>query len=469
VREGGETPPLQFLTNISLTNQNLSQTSSKPAHTILGDYMLNSIWTKDCKLPEFPRLEKDLKTDVLIVGGGMAGILCAYWLQREGVDYALIEADRIMHGVSRNTTAKITSQHGLVYHKLVRRFGPELARDYWEVNEIALDRFRALATDCDFEEKDNYIYSANMPELLEELEALEQAGIPADLVEKTGLPFTIAGAIRFSKQAQFHPLKFVREIGRDLNIYENTRAKEFIGNRVLTDGGEITANKIILATHFPILNKHGGYYLKLYQQRSYVLALENTEPVDGMYLDARENGISLRSYKDMLLLGGGGHRTGKQGGNWAELERFAAKHYPQAREVCRWATQDCMSLDGLPYIGQYSKATPNLFVATGFNKWGMTSSMVAAMILKDLVQGKENYYAPIFSPQRSVLRPQLLCNAVESAVNLLTPTRPRCPHLGCALKWNPQEHSWDCPCHGSRFNVDGKLLDNPATGNLKDR
>jgi len=448
---------------------NLSQNLSRSAHTNLGDYMLNSIWTNDCKLPEFPRLEKDLKTNVLIVGGGMAGILCAYWLQREGVDYALIEADRIMHGVSRNTTAKLTSQHGLVYHKLVRRFGTEIARDYWEVNEIALDRYRALAADCDFAEKDNYIYSDNLQELVEELAALEQAGIPGELVEKTGLPVDTAGAVHFKNQAQFHPLKFVRGIVKDLNIYENTRAKEFIGNRVLTDGGGITAGKIIIATHFPILNKHGGYYLKLYQQRSYVLALENAAQVDGMYLDAKENGLSFRNCGELLLLGGGGHRTGKQGGNWAELERFAARYYPQAREVCRWATQDCISLDGVPYIGQYSKATPNLFVATGFNKWGMTSSMVAAMILKDLVQGKENYYAPIFSPQRSVLRPQLLCNAVESAVNLLTPTRPRCPHLGCALKWNPQEHSWDCPCHGSRFNVDGKLLDNPATGNLKDR
>ena len=149
------------------------------------------------------------------------------------------------------------------------------------------------------------------------------------------------------------------------------------------------------------------------------------------------------------------------------MERFAQKYYPQAREKYRWATQDCMTLDGIPYIGRYSKATPDLYVATGFNKWGMTSSMVSAMILCDLVQGRENPYAAIFSPSRTVLRPQLLVNAAGAAVNLLTPTKPRCPHMGCALKWNAQERSWDCPCHGSRFGEDGKLLDNPATGDLK--
>jgi glycine/D-amino acid oxidase-like deaminating enzyme len=216
-----------------------------------------------------------------------------------------------------------------------------------------------------------------------------------------------------------------------------------------------------------MLNKHGMYFLKLYQQRSYVLALEDGPQVEGMYLAAEENGISLRNAGKLLLVGGGGHRTGKKGAGWQPAEEFARKYAPHARQICRWATQDCMSLVDLPYIGPYSKSTPDLFVATGFNKWGMTNSMVAAMVLEDLVKGKENSYAPMFSPSRSMLRPQLACNGVETAVNLLTPTAPRCPHMGCSLKWNPLEHSWDCACHGSRFDKDGKLLDNPATGDLK--
>lgn len=188
-----------------------------------------------------------------------------------------------------------------------------------------------------------------------------------------------------------------------------------------------------------------------------------------MYLDAAENGLSFRHHGSTLLLGGGGHRTGKPGGGWRELEEKAKEYYPGAKIIRQWAAQDCMTLDGIPYIGRYSKNTPNVYVATGFNKWGMTSSMVSAGILSDLVQRKPNPYAAVFSPCRSILHKQLGLNLLESTKNLLTPTVPRCPHLGCALKWNPQEHSWDCPCHGSRFAEDGQLLDNPATGNLKKR
>ena len=430
--------------------------------------MLNSLWAGE--LPAFAQLKQDLQTDVLIIGGGLAGLLCAHRLHQDGVDYALIEADRIFRGVSRNTTAKITSQHGLIYDRRIRQFDVKTARLYYRANQEALEHYRSLcrSIDCDFETKDNYVYSVRdyLP-LGRELTALERLGIPAAFTETPPLPFPVTGAIRFSGQAQFNPHKFVSGLVQGLHIYEHTPARAFAGSTVLTDGGKITAKKIIIATHFPILNKHGMYFLKLYQQRSYVLALENGPDVHGMYLDQEKNGISLRNSGDLLLLGGGGHRTGKSGGGWAALEQFAKKHFPKAREVCRWATQDCMSLDGIPYIGPYSRHTPHLYVATGFNKWGMTSSMVAAHLLGDLVQGKKNPYAPVFSPRRTMLRTQLLCNGAESAVNLLTPTKPRCPHLGCALKWNSQERSWDCPCHGSRFTEEGKLLDNPATGDLE--
>ena len=432
--------------------------------------MTNSVWETNVTMPEFPSLIHNLKTDVLIVGGGMAGLLCAHMLKQQGIDYTLVEGGRICGGITKDTTAKITSQHGLIYGKLLRMHGPETARKYWQANEAALQSYRKLAKsiDCDFEIKDNYIYSKDSPlPLREEMEALKDLGIPADLVEETELPIPVKGAIRFQNQAQFHPLKFAAELAKGLEIYEYTPVREFRGNQVMTDYGTIKAEKIIIATHFPMINKHGGYFLKLYQQRSYVLALENARPTDGMYLDEEENGLSFRSYGDMLLLGGGGHRTGKKGGGWDALRAFAQTHYPNAREVGCWATQDCMTLDGMPYIGRYGRRTPNLFVATGFNKWGMTSSMVTAMIFCDLVQGKENPYGSVFRPQRRMLRKQLLSNLLESSVNLLTPTTPRCPHLGCALKWNRQERSWDCPCHGSRFTETGYCINNPATGDLK--
>ena len=431
--------------------------------------MLNSVWAETARIPAFPPLEGDTRTDVLIVGGGMAGLLCAYLLKRAGVDCLLVEAGRICGGISRNTTAKLTSQHGLCYDKLLKSLGAEKARLYWQANEAALAQYRQLGREipCGLETRDAYVYTLDSPEKLRrELEALERLGIPADLVQDLPLPFRTAGAVRFRNQAQFHPLKFAAGIAESLNIRERTTALEFAPGTVKTDRGTVRAETVIMATHFPILNKHGGYFLRLYQSRSYVLALENAQDVNGMYLDEREGGLSFRTYEGRLLLGGGGHRTGKQGDGWKDLESFVRTHYPEADIVCRWAAQDCMSLDGVPYIGPYSRATPGLYVATGFNKWGMTSSMAAAMVLRDLVQGRENPFAPVFSPARSSLHPQLAVNALASAANLLKPTAPRCPHLGCALNWNPEERSWDCPCHGSRFAENGKLLDGPATGGI---
>ena len=430
---------------------------------------MDSLWTDGVCLPSFPALDHELETDVLIIGGGLCGVLCAYRLQEAGVRYALIEAGRICRGVTARTTAKLTSQHGLIYHDLLRRLGPERARQYYDVNEAALARYRALCRtmDCGFEDRDAYVYETGGTERLEaEKAALDRLGIPADGLSCLPLPVPAKGAIRFRNQAQFHPLRFVREIAKGLNIFEHTAARAFDGRAVVTDGGRISARRIIVATHFPLFTKHGAYFLKLYQHRSYVLALEGVQDVRGMFVDERETGLSLRNAEGLLLLGGGAHRTGKRGGGWNELTAFARASYPGAREVGRWATQDCMTLDGVPYIGRYARSTPTLYVATGFGKWGMTTSMVAADLLCDLVQDRTNDCAALFSPARSMMHAQLLVNGLQACASLLTPTRPRCPHMGCALKWNPQEHSWDCPCHGSRFAQDGALLCNPATGDL---
>jgi glycine/D-amino acid oxidase-like deaminating enzyme len=235
----------------------------------------------------------------------------------------------------------------------------------------------------------------------------------------------------------------------------------------VTEKGDIVFDKVIFATHFPIDNKHGMYFMKLYQHRSYVIAYEQAADVKGMYVDEAMNGMSFRNFGNLLLIGGGDHRTGKKGGCWKEIENFAGQVYPNAKEVTRWATQDCMSLDEVPYIGEYSKRMPGCFVATGFNKWGMTSSMVAAEILTDMVLGKENAYREVFNPARNMLRPQLLVNGAEAVMNLVMPAKRRCPHMGCGLKWNKEERSWDCPCHGSRFVEDGGVVDGPAMGDLE--
>lgn len=428
---------------------------------------MGSIWQKSVQLPSFPKLNGDVKTDVLIIGGGIAGILTAYFLKQSGADCILAEKRRICSGTTGHTTAKITFQHGLIYHKLFKNEGLETSQKYLQANRCAFEKYAELCEriDCDHERKNNYVYSIDDRGALEqEMSALAKIGFPAQFCETPALPFKTAGAVMFPEQAQFHPLKFICAAAEELLIYENTFVKEMRGNTAVTDCGNITAKTVIVTTHFPFINKHGSYFLKLYQHRSYVLALKNARTLEGMYVDENRTGLSFRNYKELLLLGGGGHRTGKNGGNWTELRNFAQRYYPAAREVCHWAAQDCMSLDDMPYIGHYSSRTVQLFTATGFNKWGMTGAMLSAMLLSDMVQGKKNEYADIFSPSRSILKPQLFVNSLEATVNLVSFSRRRCPHLGCALHWNPAEHSWDCACHGSRFSEERRVLDNPANG-----
>lgn len=430
---------------------------------------MNSIWEKSEK-PNFETLKGEVKTDVLIIGGGLAGILCGWKLKNAGVNCIIAEANEICSGTTGNTTGKITVQHGCIYAKMLKRFGRDATKLYIKAHNEALEEYRGLSgkINCDFKEQNSFVYAINDRTKIEkEVAALNSMGINARFCESLPLPFSVAGAVKFENQAQFNPLKFAYSLAPDLNIFENTRILELMPDGAVTQNGKIKAEKIIVTTHFPFLNKHGAYFIKMYQHRSYVLALSGAENVNGMYVDESDRGLSFRNCGELLLLGGGGHRTGKKGGARGELYSFARVHYPKAKAVAHWAAQDCKTLDDIPYIGQYSKSTPNLYVATGFNKWGMTSSMVSATVLCDLINGKPNEYAEIFSPSRSVIRPQLAVNVGEAAIGMFKPTVPRCPHLGCALKFNPLEHSWDCSCHGSRFNADGKLLDGPANGDKK--
>ena len=430
---------------------------------------MRSLWNETVTRPAFPTLESDTETDVLIIGGGIAGILTAYFLQQNDVPYVLVEKDRICGGTTGNTTAKITFQHGLCYHKMLQSSGLERADMYLQANRMAFGKYAALCReiDCGYEIKNNYVYATDDRQKLEdEISALSKIGYNAVFAKDLPLPVNTVGAVCFEDQARFHPLRFLYAIAKGLNIYEHTFVREMEGTTAVTDRARISAGKVIATTHFPMINKHGSYFLKLYQHRSYVMALENAQNVDGMYVDESRTGFSFRNYGDLLLLGGGGHRTGKSGGNWDELRQFAREQYPRATERYFWAAQDCMSLDHIPYIGRYSKNTADLYTASGFNKWGMTGAMLSAVLLSDRICGRHNGFEEAFDPSRSIIRPQLFVNGFESIKNLLTPTKKRCPHLGCALKWNPDEHSWDCACHGSRFDESGKVLDNPANGDL---
>lgn len=431
---------------------------------------MKSIWTENAERKNFEALKGNIKTDVLIVGGGITGILCAYMLENAGIQCVLVEADRICGGVTSNTTAKITVQHGLIYDKIINKYGVESAKMYLKAQQKGLDFYDKVCQDikCDYKKQDAYVYSTNdLYSIEREAAAYEKIGLKGAFYQSVNLPIKTKGAVCVKDQAQFNPLKFCFTLAKELTIYENTKVLEIFDGGAITNKGKIFAEKIIIATHFPFLNKYGGYFLKMYQHRSYVLALKNADIPNGMYVDADTKGLSFREYDGMLLLGGGSHRTGKKGGAWQELRSFVDENYADYKEVAFWATQDCMTLDGIPYIGQYSPKLSSVYVATGFNKWGMTSSAAAAIILTDMILEKKNDLAEIFSPSRSILHPQLAINAAETIVNMFTPTVPRCPHMGCALKYNATEHSWDCPCHGSRFTEKGKLIENPATDDKK--
>ena len=296
---------------------------------------MNSLWEQTSEPLHFNALDGDIQTDVLVIGGGMCGVLCAYLLHQAGMDYTLVEAETLCSGITKNTTAKITFQHGLVYDKLIREFGPEKAKQYLRANQAALQKYRQLcqSVDCDFEEKDAYVYSLSDRNKIEkEIAALEKLGYPAKFSDAPALPFPVAGAVRFPCQAQFHPLKFVAAIAKGLHIYEHTRVQELIGTKAVTNRGTIQAKSVVVATHFPFLNKHGSYFIKMYQHRSYVIALANAPQLNGMYVDEAQNGMSLRNQQDLLLIGGGDHRTGKKGGCWQELRDFAKQTYPDATE-----------------------------------------------------------------------------------------------------------------------------------------
>ena len=439
-----------------------------------------SIWHKSVKMPEFPPLAADEKADVAIIGGGVTGLLTAHFLGEKGVRALILEADRICSGQTGRTTAKITSQHDLIYADLLERLGESAATQYARANEEAVAEYARIIEKgriaCDFVPCDAYLYSQTESTPLEqEADVARQLGIAADFTRESELPFPIAGAVRFRNQARFHPLKFLRAIAEDLNVREQTRVLSVEDNCIRTEGGAVTAEHIVFASHYPFINAPGFYFARMHQERSYVLALENAWLPAHVHLGVDADGLSLRTAEGLLLLGGGSHRTGEnEGGKYDALRDAARTLFPGSREVAHWSAQDCVTVDRIPCIGQYARAQPRWYVATGFAKWGMTSAMVSARIIAGMIAGDAPDYADVFSPQRPVISADnmkpLLDEAGHALRNLakVTPA-PRCRHLGCELSWNPDEDSWDCPCHGSRYTLEGELLDGPAQMPLENR
>ncbi len=431
---------------------------------------MESIWTMGMEETGYPPLIGEKSADVLIIGGGMAGVLCAHALKSAGADCVLLEAGRVGRSVTAGTTAVISAQHSTLYSDMARKCGVDTAKGYLEANLRAVEDFRALAgkMDCDFEERPSLMYTKNRPERLhKEVRTLNALGFDAAFTTDVPLVPDAQGAVVFPGMAQFHPLKFLRAISEGVTIYEHSPVRKIKRMTAYTDAGSVRAKKIIVASHFPFMDRRGLYFAKMRQKRECVVAYEGVPPLPVTAVEDTEAGMFFRSYKNTLLLGCGNFIPGKESDEFSKISKFKERAFPKAREVCRWVNQDCFTLDGIPYIGAYSPATPDIFVATGFNAWGMTSSMVAAKLLTAKITGSESPYGRVFDPARPMEALPLLENAASSAGHLITPTVPRCSHLGCALKYNKSEGTWDCPCHGSRFSKDGSVILGPAAKGIK--
>lgn len=422
------------------------------------------LWTDGIEAGKYKELENDINTDVCIIGGGMAGILCALRLKECGISNVILEAHLPGEGITKGTTAVLTAQHDVMYSNIVKKYGTEKAKQYLNANLDAVERLRTISAryDCDFENKPSVMYLVSGQDgLKEEADTLNRLGFPAEYTTSPPLPFHTTDAVVYPGMAQFHPLKFLNNAAKELDIYANTFVYKLNKTTAYTKKGKVYANKVIVATHFPFINSRGLYFVKQYQQRSYVIAYENAPALGCSAVDA-SGSFFFRNYKDLLIVGGGDHRTGKKGDGYNAVENFVRQHFPDAKEKYRWSNQDCVTLDSIPYIGRYSPTLPDVYTATGFNLWGMTTSAAAADILADMIQGKNNHYLEVFKTSRSIFHKQLFVNLGETAAGMIFPSLKRCPHLGCSLHYNRTEHSWDCPCHGSRFDDFGKLIDSPA-------
>ncbi len=484
---------------------------------------MNAFWIDSIKeIKSNGELKEDTSADVCVIGAGISGITTAYYLIKKGYNTIILDRNKIGYGVTGYTTAKITSQHNLIYHYLSKQYGIKFAKKYYEANEEAIknieETIKENSIDCDFEIKDNYIYTVNeenIEKINEEAESLKYINMNAEKVEKSELPFKIRKGIVFKNQAQFNPLKYLEGlVGYILNrggrIYTNSLCTDI---KRKDNEYHVKANGVILATQYPFLKVPGFYFAKMYQASSYIIGIEtkNELPKD-MYLSIDEPNFSFRTAKNLLLIGGAGHKTGNKvdyNQTYGILEKKAKELYPDCNIKYFWSTRDAITLDKIPYVGEYSNLMPNMYIMTGFNKWGMTSSNVTANIVVDKITGGSSIYEEIFKSTRykpivnkdesknmlidstkSLLLDRIKAENIEvedvksdsGAIVDIDGTKvgiykdktgknhyikPVCTHLGCILEWNDADKTWDCPCHGSRYDKFGKNIYDPAIKNLE--
>ncbi|RFU62419.1 FAD-dependent oxidoreductase [Peribacillus glennii] len=490
-------------------------------------------WRDFVAFPTFPKLDHDIETDVAIVGGGITGITTAYLLSKEGINVVLIDAGEILNGTTGHTTAKVTAQHDLIYDQLIKDIGEEKAKLYYEANhgamEFVVNTVKELNINCDLTYEDAYVYAGTeeyVSKIQDELKAYQRLGIPGEYVETIPFPIPCKAALMMKKQVQFHPLKYLTGLIPEITnaggkIFEHTTATKIEDGESPTihtrNGKTIICNYVISASHFPFNDEMGFYFARMHVERSYALGIKaKTDFPGGMYISADSPTRSLR-YTDMdgeklIIVGGERHKTG-QGismfQHYEALQEFSEQVFGIKEILYRWSAQDLNTADKIPYIGQATKNHPNVFVATGYRKWGMTNGTAAANLLKDLILKKKNPYEELYSPSRFYAKPGMK-NIVKDNIDVakqliqgkfsMVQKNPEdlgndeaaivkingnkagcyrdedgklhivdstCTHMGCEVEWNSGERTWDCPCHGSRFSINGEVLEGPAVEPLK--
>ena len=422
----------------------------------MNSFWLNSNENKN----KFKKLDKDISTDVCIVGAGIFGLTCSYYLTNQGYNVAILEKEpEIASKTTGHTTAKITSQHNLIYKYLIDSLGISMAKKYLYANQEAIENISQIIKDeninCDFERQDSYVYTNNADELEKiklENEAVNSLGFNSEFVTSTPLPFDVLGAIKFPNQAEFNPIKYAYGLADAIiqnsgKIYTDT----LVTNIQKEDDKFITSCKdyvvkskyVILASHYPFIDRLGYYFLKMYQSTSYVIAVDiGDKSFDGMYINSEQPTFSYRFVpfngsggKRLLLVGGSDHKTGSKidlSNAYTILEDEVRKYYPECKVLYKWNTEDCITLDKIPYIGDFSHFMPNMYIGTGFNKWGMTSSNVAANIIVDKILDRTNEYEDVFKATRlhPIKKNAELGNMIKETVNSLVINKFKVAEVG---------------------------------------
>ena len=488
-----------------------------------------SFWVETAPRTAYPALDRDRTFDVAVLGAGITGVTTALLLKGEGLKVALVEADRVAHGASGYSTAKVTSQHSLTYSKLRSRFGEDGARAYGEANEAGVALIVRLAEelgiDCDLRRKENFTYTESAQEratMRQEAEDARAAGLPAAYTTDVDLPWPVAAAVRFSDQAEFHPVKYLVPLAAAVDgggsaVFEGTRAvgvKDGERPRVKMENGRaLTVAHVVVATHHPFLDR-GGYFARMHPERSYVLGVKVRGAVpQGMYISTAGHSLRAQPVKggELLLVGGESHKLAHadEADRYRALETYARERFDVASVDWRWATHDHIPHDQVPYVGPVAPFSKRVLVATGYRKWGYSNGSAAALMLTDRILDRPNPWAPTFDSSRlgppqaagsflkenadvgrrfvqdrlkrgdtdqippgegAIVRHGLGQAAVHrDGDGRLHAVSARCTHLGCIVDWNGAERSWDCPCHGSRFDIDGSVLSGPAVHPLEPR